>query len=508
MQIRSPCHGAVARRKRHEPEAVLKPPCHPEGGSATEGSTSPVSRFFAPLRFAQNDTTRALSRRIGLVMRRLLAIGTPQGFMRKSAIVVSGQAVGLGVAVLASPVLSRLYGPRDFGLLAIFVTLIGVVSTIATLRYENAIPLPEDDLLAQSLATLAKWSVLLTATLLACAAAFFGDALDRTIFRSQDAPFSWLLTVAVAMFAACEIHNAQLIRGGRFSELAKIRVVFALSCLATQLAVPLVWKSGPIGLLLGQIGGYTGELVYVWATAGRRPSERKHFDLRSLRRVAAEYRMYPLFDVLSSLLRIMAVNGQALLIAWLYGPVAAGFLLLAQRLLATPLSALSFSVSRVYYSEATKLTREAPGELRHLFLSTMVRLTLLTTPLLVAACIAAPGTFTFIFGERWYTAGLYCSILCPLTLFRMLAFVIAPTLDVVNRQGTRLLRELICAACMTSGVLAARWLEWSETTAVVASTVLGSSGYLVAIAITWRALAAHHQRHTAPIALPQLAKAA
>src|SRR5262245_28843457 len=33
-----------------------KTTCHPEGGSATEGSTLPWGRFFAPLRFAQNDS--------------------------------------------------------------------------------------------------------------------------------------------------------------------------------------------------------------------------------------------------------------------------------------------------------------------------------------------------------------------------------------------------------------------------------------------------------------------
>ena len=39
-------------------EAVSKPSCHPEGGSATEGSTLPTARFFAALRFTQNDSTR------------------------------------------------------------------------------------------------------------------------------------------------------------------------------------------------------------------------------------------------------------------------------------------------------------------------------------------------------------------------------------------------------------------------------------------------------------------
>jgi O-antigen/teichoic acid export membrane protein len=428
--------------------------------------------------------------------------------MRKSAIVASGQALGLGVAVLASPILSRLYSPRDFGLLAIFVTLIGVISTVATLRYDNAIPLPKDERLAQSLAALSKWSVSLTAVLLATLAVFFGDSLDRAIFRSQDAPFSWLLILAVAMFAACEIHNAQLIRGGRFAELAKMRVVFALSCLATQLSVPLLWKSGPTGLLLGQIGGYAGELVFIRLTGRHAANERQRFDLRSLRRVAVDYCMYPLFDVGSTLLRVLAVNGQALLIAWLYGPVAAGYLLLAQRLLSTPLSAISFSVSRVYYCEAANLARESPGELRQLFTSTLKRLTLWSSAPLVLAGVAAPGTFTFLFGDPWYTAGIYCSILCPFILFRMLAFVIAPTLDVINRQGMRLLRELICVALLVTGVAMARYLGWSQTAAVVVSTALGSVGYLVAIAITWYALAEHYQRQIVATQLPYMAKAA
>jgi O-antigen/teichoic acid export membrane protein len=272
--------------------------------------------------------------------------------------------------------------------------------------------------------------------------------------------------------------------------------------------VPLVWKSGPIGLLLGQIGGYAGELVYASVTSRHEWNKRPQLSLPSLRRAAVAYLMYPLYDVWSTLLRVLAVNGQALLIAWLYGPAAAGYLLLAQRLLASPLSAISFSVSRVFYSDAAILAREAPIELRQLFVSTLQRFTLLSAPPLALVCLAAPIGFTFIFGERWHISSIYCSILCPFILLRILAFVVAPTLDVVNRQGMRLARELICTASIMLGVVLARSLGWSETSAVAVSTALGSLGYLVAIVITWQALAAHLERHTTPVALPRFAKAA
>ncbi len=50
-------------------QPISKPCCHPEGGSATEGSTLSAAGFFAPLRFAQND-----SKRRNVVLRLLLVL--------------------------------------------------------------------------------------------------------------------------------------------------------------------------------------------------------------------------------------------------------------------------------------------------------------------------------------------------------------------------------------------------------------------------------------------------
>jgi O-antigen/teichoic acid export membrane protein len=443
------------------------------------------------------------------VFKRILSVNAPaHDFLRKSAVAASGQALGYGLALAASPVLSRLYSPGDFGLLAIFVTLTSVLGTIATLRFDNAIPLPDGERTAESLATLARWSVIFTSICLTVAALLFGETLNEAIFQSQAAPFSWLLAVAVATFASCEVHNSRLIRCGNFAELSTMRVVFAVACLTTQLSVPMLWMAGPLGLALGQIGGYVAELLLARMMRHAPAAARLRPDLRELRRAALEYRNYPLFDVSASLFRVLAVNGQALLIAWAYSPAAAGCLLLAQRLLSTPISTMSFSVSRVYYSEAAKLTRESPTELRILFGNTVRRLTLLVAPPLAVVCALAPWTFGLVFGPEWSSAGLYCSFLCPLVSLRVIAFVIGPTLDVVHRQGLRLARELACVVLLVLGILLARWLDWSELAAVAVTTALGCAGYVVAIALTWRALLAHHQRHQAASATADRVKAA
>jgi O-antigen/teichoic acid export membrane protein len=190
-------------------------------------------------------------------------------------------------------------------------------------------------------------------------------------------------------------------------------------------------------------------------------------------------------------LRVFAVNGQLLIIAWMYGAAAAGFLALAQRLLATPISMIGFSISRVYYSEAAAIVHEGPAALRHLFVNTLKRLTLLSAPPLAVVCVLAPWTFGIVFGENWQRAGIYCSFLCPLIQLRVISFVLGPTLDVIHRQGLRLVREMTCVALIGTALTAAHWLGWSEMTAVATSTALGSLGYAISIALTWKALVAH-----------------
>jgi O-antigen/teichoic acid export membrane protein len=73
---------------------------------------------------------------------RWLPIG---GFARSVSILVGGTALAQAIAVAASPVLTRIYRPSDFGALQVFISLTGFVMVIAAGRYEFALLLPEDE---------------------------------------------------------------------------------------------------------------------------------------------------------------------------------------------------------------------------------------------------------------------------------------------------------------------------------------------------------------------------
>ena len=58
---------------------------------------------------------------------------------------VKGTTIALIISILASPIITRLYGPEAFGLAALFTSITGIVNIIACLAYESAIVLPKSD---------------------------------------------------------------------------------------------------------------------------------------------------------------------------------------------------------------------------------------------------------------------------------------------------------------------------------------------------------------------------
>jgi O-antigen/teichoic acid export membrane protein len=76
---------------------------------------------------------------------RLSRILPKGGFARGVAIMTAGTALGQGLVVVLAPLLTRLYTPTDFGVLAVYGSVVSLVAVVASLRYELAIALPGRD---------------------------------------------------------------------------------------------------------------------------------------------------------------------------------------------------------------------------------------------------------------------------------------------------------------------------------------------------------------------------
>jgi hypothetical protein len=79
-------------------------------------------------------------------LRRIFDRWLPRGgFARSVSILAGGTALAQVLAVAASPILTRIYKPSEFGALQVFISLMALVVVAASGRYEVAILLPEDE---------------------------------------------------------------------------------------------------------------------------------------------------------------------------------------------------------------------------------------------------------------------------------------------------------------------------------------------------------------------------
>ncbi|WP_292521939.1 hypothetical protein [Methanoculleus sp.] len=112
---------------------------------------------------------------------------------------VTGTTFAQIIAVLASPLLTRLYGPEAFGFLAIFTSITGILGVIACLRYEMAIMLPKTNEEAANLLDLCLLCVAVVSALTVPALYFGGDAL-LSLLRAPG-PGSYPVLVSPFVFA-------------------------------------------------------------------------------------------------------------------------------------------------------------------------------------------------------------------------------------------------------------------------------------------------------------------
>ena len=58
---------------------------------------------------------------------------------------MSGTVISQIIAILVSPILTRIYSPDDYGVFGVYASIVGIVGVIITLKFEAAILLPKDN---------------------------------------------------------------------------------------------------------------------------------------------------------------------------------------------------------------------------------------------------------------------------------------------------------------------------------------------------------------------------
>jgi O-antigen/teichoic acid export membrane protein len=422
-------------------------------------------------------------------LRNFIGSRFPHGSFARNTALLAGAAAGAqGLVVITSPLLTRLYSPAEFGILAVYVSFVSTLSPIGSLTFQYAIPLPADDVQAIDLLALSLIVAVAFASLVGIVGLGFGAQISEWVNTPGLQRYLWIVPLSLLGASGYGALRAWAIRKGDYRRIARTALTQSAGQVSTQLGFGWAGAS-VIGLLLGDAIGRTAGSATLAGLVWRRDRERvREMSWSGIRAVASRYRRFPLLSSGSLLLNNAGQNLPVLMLAGIYGPLIAGWYALSQRVLAIPGKTIGQSVSAVYIGKAAELARNKPRALKRLFVRTIMRLLLGgAVPISVIAALAQ-FAFPFVFGMAWKEAGVYTQILAVTFLLQFVAVPVSQTLNLIERQDLQLLWDFSNVVLTAGPFLIGAALEWSPRLSLAAYGVAMIILYLFLILLTLHAL--------------------
>ncbi len=401
------------------------------------------------------------------------------GLAKAAAILASGTIAAQGALVLALPILTRIYSPDDFSVLATYASILAIFSSIACLRFEVAIPQPENEDEALSLLRLS----LIAPVILSSIAAVLIFFMQAGAFAGHRLPliseYAWLLPFGLLVVGWYTAISYWFLRSKKYSELSVNKIWQSVSSIFVQLVVGLLFVS-PLGLILGHLTNSGAGVLGLFMKL-RRSSTAIFSPIgsRILKATFYKYQNYPKYSVPESLANNSNIQIPVVLIAaWSVGPEV-GFLALASRIIQAPVALIGGALSQVYSSRAPEEYRT--GNLAGFTAKILEGLIRTGVGPLLFIGIVSPKIFPIVFGVEWGRAGDIVLWMTPWIVMQFLVSPISLALHIMGKQKTALIVQLAGLMIRVGAVLAV--VHISKQNLVNAYAISGLFFYLIYFAV-------------------------
>jgi O-antigen/teichoic acid export membrane protein len=347
---------------------------------------------------------------------------------------VFGTGTGQVISALSMLVLARLYDPESIGLFGIYVSISGILTIIACLRYELSINLPTSDAeganqFAICLIACTSQSIILIPTIWLA-----GGILSRYLNAPDLVPYLWFLPINMLLGGtslALNYWNSRTLKFGRLS--AQVITNMLVTAIAQ---IALGFKNGAgageliIGSLIGTIVGVGFLIVKVW-------KEDHEFFLNSIRwpiilAGIKRYKKFPLVNVWSAILNNLSWQLPTFMLTHFFSPTISGYYSLGNRVLRVPMSLIGGAIGQAQYPRLARARDN--GRLSVVIEKTASRLIAYSVfPLLVISLVGS-DLFVVLFGKQWAEAGVYTQILSFWTVFWFISAPLSSVFSVMEKQ--------------------------------------------------------------------------
>lgn len=354
-------------------------------------------------------------------------------FTRNIVVLLTGTTLSQSIPILSAFVLTRLYSPSDYGVLGVFLTIVAVAGSVATLQYNNVIIVSEtEEESADALSLVIFLTSLVSALCLLVVILLNSQICD--FFNKPElkywlyfAPFSIFLTGWGLGF------TGWMNRKKKYKQMSFSRIIAAVLIALVSILIGF-WVNGPLGLFVGQLVSQLVVAIYLGYHYFSQEKKWLNFRWETVKLTAKKYANFPkysfpadfIFQVINQLPVMMMTRYSANL-------VSVGLFNFSNRILGLPSMVFATAISEVFKQRAVSDYFEK-GSCREIFVKVLKSLSLTAVlPFLVLLALG-PEIFEFCFGEKWRGAGEYAQILSVMIFFRFIASPLSFVFTIAQKQ--------------------------------------------------------------------------
>ena len=400
--------------------------------------------------------------------------------------VATGTAAAQAIGMAFAPLITRLYGPEMFGLQSIFVSLVGILTVMASMSYPIAIVLPKDDADALGLVKLSLLIATIFCSIYLLVISYIGVDLLAVLKVSAIGDFVYLVPPAVFVSVLLGVLNQWLIRKKAYGISARYTVLTTFLISSTKCGLGFLHPSA-IGLILTNIVGALFGVCITFFAWHRHQRRQKSVDAVwpeksevSIGVLARKHYDFALFRTPQNLINGLSQSMPILILAAYFGAAAAGYYSIVVTVLGIPTKLIGGSVMAVFYPRINEAKHNGE-DMRSLIVRATVGMAVVGAFPFILVISFGPWLFEFVFGAEWKTAGEYAQWLSAWLFLQYINKPAVSAIPVLKMQGSFLGYEIISIAVKVLALWLGLVIFKSDIVAIAMFSISGTIAYIFLI---------------------------
>ncbi|MDL2192668.1 oligosaccharide flippase family protein [Cobetia sp. LC6] len=400
--------------------------------------------------------------------------GNQSMFLKNVTLVAAGTALAQVITIVATPAVTRIYGPEAFGLLGVFSAVLSIVTPLSAFSYPIAIVLPKDDNEALDIAKLSLIIALATSIIAFLFLILFGEWLV-SIFNIQEI-YSYIYMIPFAMFftALLAVVSQWIIRNKFFLTKSKVAVFNSILINLSKIGLGLAFPVAGLLVFITALNSMTHSvLLLIKLSRDNTKREISKTSKQTYVRILKRYQDFFLYRTPQVFLNALSQSLPVIMLTSLFSVSAAGYYSLAKLALGAPSALLGEAVSSVFYPKFNETYRENNGYVKLFTKATLMLAVIGVVPFGIVV-IFGDSLFSYIFGAEWDIAGQYAQWLSFWLYFSFMNRPSVAAIPVLSMQRTFLNYEIISVTLRLSSMLAGYYLFDSGVIAIALFSIIGA----------------------------------